>query len=618
MRVVEVNPEEIRSRGGRWSLIEPAQGGSDDLFCWPLGFETIRGLGVAVNPIVISIEPLAETKPPVEDERADECAGVVACLAETNRQTGYVGRKHVAVFADAVRRGQQPAHQRDMRGQRERDRGPRGTEAHTVLGQPEQGWCQLLLKPVRAHRIDCDQHDGGRLGRARRVRGILETATIPPLPRQRRSARGRRAAARATSEFYDDDSRFSASLSLTATDLSSIIAARHSETPCFMSDPLRTDPSINAPDSSGAERDARVEELLLDGLDHYFAARYEQAIHVWTRVMFLDRGHARAKAYIERARSAVAERQRESEELLYRGVHAFNRGDTDVARDLLTSAIDRGGPNEVALALLARLTRLQTAGGVEAVPPDAAPAARRREAGPPLQAVPRSRMARILGTAAIILIVALVATLVVGPEELARRAGIEKCPAGAPPQGSWPQHRARPSRCHAESEALLERGRVLAAAGHLNEALQALDRIRLGDPLRGEADRLRADVQKQLLALAEIDLRPAVIPERKPRRDLAPRMKCPKCGYLGFETGDRCRNCGYDFSFSVEPPDAPDLSLRTNSEPLGPLTDLKLFPSRCAAARGTAPVGWPRSGSPSGRQSWADNRVAAVQRCRGR
>lgn len=25
-------------------------------------------------------------------------------------------------------------------------------------------------------------------------------------------------------------------------------------------------------------------------------------------------------------------------------------------------------------------------------------------------------------------------------------------------------------------------------------------------------------------------------------------MKCPKCSYLGFETGDRCKNCGYDFS----------------------------------------------------------------------
>jgi uncharacterized RDD family membrane protein YckC len=25
-------------------------------------------------------------------------------------------------------------------------------------------------------------------------------------------------------------------------------------------------------------------------------------------------------------------------------------------------------------------------------------------------------------------------------------------------------------------------------------------------------------------------------------------MKCPKCHYLGFETGDRCKHCGYDFS----------------------------------------------------------------------
>jgi len=30
-------------------------------------------------------------------------------------------------------------------------------------------------------------------------------------------------------------------------------------------------------------------------------------------------------------------------------------------------------------------------------------------------------------------------------------------------------------------------------------------------------------------------------------------VKCPKCGFLGFETGDRCKNCGYDFSLVVPP-----------------------------------------------------------------
>lgn len=37
-------------------------------------------------------------------------------------------------------------------------------------------------------------------------------------------------------------------------------------------------------------------------------------------------------------------------------------------------------------------------------------------------------------------------------------------------------------------------------------------------------------------------------------------MKCPKCGYLGFETTDRCRNCQYDFSLAPFTND-PDLTL---------------------------------------------------------
>ena len=39
-------------------------------------------------------------------------------------------------------------------------------------------------------------------------------------------------------------------------------------------------------------------------------------------------------------------------------------------------------------------------------------------------------------------------------------------------------------------------------------------------------------------------------------------MKCPKCGYLGFEDVDRCRNCGYDFSLVQSSP-APELTIRS-------------------------------------------------------
>ncbi|MDE3156710.1 MAG: RDD family protein [Acidobacteriota bacterium] len=53
-------------------------------------------------------------------------------------------------------------------------------------------------------------------------------------------------------------------------------------------------------------------------------------------------------------------------------------------------------------------------------------------------------------------------------------------------------------------------------------------------------------------------------------------MKCPKCGYLGFESGDRCRNCGYDFSLAGGL-DLPDLEIAPDRDRAGePLLDLPI------------------------------------------
>ena len=51
-------------------------------------------------------------------------------------------------------------------------------------------------------------------------------------------------------------------------------------------------------------------------------------------------------------------------------------------------------------------------------------------------------------------------------------------------------------------------------------------------------------------------------------------MKCPKCGYLGFETGDRCRNCGYDFSLTPGAAALMDLALDAGPEQPRPPLDL--------------------------------------------
>jgi len=58
-------------------------------------------------------------------------------------------------------------------------------------------------------------------------------------------------------------------------------------------------------------------------------------------------------------------------------------------------------------------------------------------------------------------------------------------------------------------------------------------------------------------------------------------MKCPKCGYLGYERVERCRHCGYEFSLGSSAP-TPDLRLRNNGEMPQPLHDLDLIDAATA------------------------------------
>jgi len=52
-------------------------------------------------------------------------------------------------------------------------------------------------------------------------------------------------------------------------------------------------------------------------------------------------------------------------------------------------------------------------------------------------------------------------------------------------------------------------------------------------------------------------------------------MKCPKCQYITFDSADRCRNCGYDFSLALDLPTT-DLSMHDPAEPIGPFADIPL------------------------------------------
>jgi tetratricopeptide (TPR) repeat protein len=259
-----------------------------------------------------------------------------------------------------------------------------------------------------------------------------------------------------------------------------------------MTDPLRSDRQPVVGDMPDRDRDARIEELLLAGLTHYFADQHELAINVWTRVLFIDRGHARARAYIERARSAVSERQRQGDELLHSGALALDQGNTREARQLVASAVEHGVSADEALAVLARIDRLETATAPRpsaARRSDTAITVRSGAAGrrPTSHWVLAGVAGVVLGAGAILLIGR--ADLVLwslAPPATATQQGLLTAPVPVP----------------TAAEVALTRGEALSARGRLDEALLALAAVPAGDPLRARADELTSAIQKQLLAAA--------------------------------------------------------------------------------------------------------------------
>jgi uncharacterized RDD family membrane protein YckC len=72
-------------------------------------------------------------------------------------------------------------------------------------------------------------------------------------------------------------------------------------------------------------------------------------------------------------------------------------------------------------------------------------------------------------------------------------------------------------------------------------------------------------------------------------------MKCPTCGYLGFEQAERCRNCGYEFAVAAARRPEPELSLRDPDMPS--LDDLDLVDGASASSSR------PRTPAPSSKTS---------------
>ncbi len=284
------------------------------------------------------------------------------------------------------------------------------------------------------------------------------------------------------------------------------------------------DPSTSGPRRSealpGAEDDARIEQLLVTGLDHYFAGEFEPAINLWTRVLFLDRAHDRARAYIERARSAQAEQQRESEAMVHEGLAAFDRGDVVRARELLRDALEKGASHDLALGVLGRIDRLDVG---QSPVPSVAPGGQRRRRFIRTQPVTiqdgrgRGRFVRAALAAGVTVSIAAGAVWWLAPDAVSLA---NLWPGSVPVDRPAAALIVAPLPVPAPTEAYVTQARALFAGGKLRDALRALDRVPLGDSLRPDADRLRGQIQRDLLSVAAAGAPvppPVVSPEARPQ-----------------------------------------------------------------------------------------------------
>lgn len=269
------------------------------------------------------------------------------------------------------------------------------------------------------------------------------------------------------------------------------------------------------PSSQPDDQAARIDHLLTAGLDEYFAGRYDGAVQVWSRVFFLDRSNARARAYIERARSAVAERQRVAE---------ASAAAADVPRGASAAAADR--PSAEASASPAELPRarpedtrsseprpgadagvLVVSGALAArlAPPIADPAERPGFVDARTQAA--SRRATIAHG---LLVAAAGVLLFVAGYTVAARDRLAEIVTGASSRRA-PAASARPS------EVDLHDAQQAFTARRYDDARRALARIPAGDPLRAEADALAAQIQRAWPIVS-----PMLAPDAPPRGAGAP------------------------------------------------------------------------------------------------
>jgi hypothetical protein len=120
VRIVKMNPREERTRvGGR----KPSERGVHDRVAAALGLEHRRPRRIAIDAIVVDVEPIGQAEAPVQHIRPHERTGPVAAVLQHPGNRRMPRRESAgSVHAYPILRRQLTGHDRRVRRQRQRDR----------------------------------------------------------------------------------------------------------------------------------------------------------------------------------------------------------------------------------------------------------------------------------------------------------------------------------------------------------------------------------------------------------------------------------------------------------------------------------------------------------------
>jgi len=263
----------------------------------------------------------------------------------------------------------------------------------------------------------------------------------------------------------------------------------------------------------------KIQQYLADGDRAFDAGDYQTAIDLWSRIFLIDVTNDQASERIEKAKTIRRDSEQQVERLLAAGIQAFDRGDSNGAREKFTQLLQIDPKNSTAQDYIERLNQVPTEGGATGfasqyipppnvpradifadeptsadtvIPPPAAPTAPRKPAAAKQpQKAQVSAPSQGMPMRAILIVVVLVVI-------------------GAGGWFAWSRFMSKPKHDPAATDAIFAQATSLAQKGQHDAAIAALQDVKADDPQHDKALQMMADLQqKKSQASEQVAGRPA-------------------------------------------------------------------------------------------------------------